>query len=188
MLRSLWQLHPPTQRLNNWKEGAVVYIQATAPEETFAIDFASTFQPNYHEDDLPFHMSVRPNDNEVVFNSKAKGSWEHQKIEPFRFDITGKDFCVAVCAQKQFFEVGVDSDFFYRFEDKRSQERKKDEMSVQLRNVTHIKRIAYHPWLLWDTQPSFDYRSLKFLQSNWWLSIIICNTFLFLTFDVEHMC
>lgn len=133
--------HAHTQRLYNWKEGAVVYIQATAPDNTLGIDFAKTFQPNYRRSELPLHMSVRLSEDHVIFNSKTKEKWEGEEIPsdmPFN---EGKEFSLTVCAQRSYFEIGVNSDFFKRFQ---LRTEIPEEMSVQLRNATCIKRIAYH--------------------------------------------
>ncbi len=90
-------------------------------------------------------MSIRQSEKHVVFNSKSKEKWKTEEIVdemPFN---EGKDFSMAVCAQARYFEIGINSEFFKRFEIKSGQKEKPEQLSVQLRQVAHVKKIAYHP-------------------------------------------
>ena len=127
----------------NYTTHKAVYIQARAPQEgKFAIDFVSSFQPNFITDNIPLHMSIRFDEQVVVRNAKISETWKDEERDggmPFQ---PGEDFSVTVFAQKGTFEVAVNQDHFTKFVYRIQQF--SGDLSVQLRNVPFVKKIAYH--------------------------------------------
>ncbi len=86
-------------------------------------------------------MSVRLNDRRVIRNAKISETWKDEEADggmPFK---AGEDFSVTVFAQVGTFEVAVNSNHFTKF---RYRMPLPGDMSVQLRNVSHLKKIEYH--------------------------------------------
>ena len=131
----------PLQPLPDFAAGRIVYIHATAPEEeTFAIDFVSSSPYNYTTDNMPFHISVRFQEDAVIRNTKTNGRWGTEEREGGMPFYPGRPFVVTVFVQKDGFEVSVDETHFtkYRYRTPLS-----SNMSVQLRNVPFVQKIEY---------------------------------------------
>lgn len=103
------QENPLVQHIGSIFPGRLIRVRGTIPHDAYRFTFNLMDGPDHNSNNIPFHVSVRPNSTEflVELNSQNSGNWENGfQIRPCPVR-PGQAFEMLILVDRDNYKVGV---------------------------------------------------------------------------------